>query len=125
VTGSGREVWRKKKIPRKRERREGTASCTGGQRRKGWESEWCRERKAEKAARGSRAQGQQEEKGKGQGAGQREKTSSGDTGKDTERAGHRKIDQDSGRMEMEKNLWMVNRTKRNRNTGRELDKGIE
>jgi len=30
-----------------------------------------------------------------------EKKSSRDTGKDTERAGHRKIDQDSGRMEME------------------------
>ena len=30
VMCSGREVWRKKKIPRKRERKEGAASCTRG-----------------------------------------------------------------------------------------------
>ena len=83
-------------------------------------------RKAEKAVRGSRAQGQQEEKGKGQESVQRRrKKNSGDTGKDTERARHRKIDQDSGRMEMEEKLCMVNRTQRNTNMGRDLDKGIQ
>jgi len=34
VMGSRREVWRKKKIPRKRERREGKASCMGDRERK-------------------------------------------------------------------------------------------
>ena len=36
-----------------------------------------------------------------------------------------KIDQDSSRTYMEEKLWMVNRTKRNRNMCRDLDKGIE
>jgi len=39
VTGSGREVWRKKKIPKKRKRKERISSWTGGQRNKGGERE--------------------------------------------------------------------------------------
>jgi len=73
-------------------------------------------------------QGTRTARGKRKGTGiwtETEKKSSGDTGKDTERAGHRKIDQDSGRTEMEEKLWMANRTNSNRNMGRELDKGIE
>ena len=82
-------------------------------------------RKAEKAARGSRAQGQQEEKGKGQESGQRRRKKAAGTQEKTQKEQGAKIDENTGRMEMEEKLWMVNRTQRNRNMGRELDKGIE
>jgi len=55
---------------------------------------------------------QQEEAGhkdskrkKGQGSGQRWEKSSGDTRKETEREGHKRIDQDSGRMETQNKTW--------------------
>jgi len=50
----------KKKKLRRRERKEGTSSWTGESRKKGWERECDIERKMEKTARESRAEGQQE-----------------------------------------------------------------
>lgn len=58
--GQWEREMEKEKILRKRERKEQTASCTGG----------YREKKTEKISSKSRVEGEQEEK-KGQGSGQR------------------------------------------------------
>ena len=105
MMGSGREV-RRKKILRKRKRKGEAASWTGGQRDKGWEREWGRERKAEKNSK--RKQGTMTARKKGRGTGiwtEMEKKAAGtkETRQEEQQgAGQRRKDRDSSRMEMEK-----------------------